>query len=721
MSDDAQTPATPPAEDTAPDYIGTATYSPEDNKIRITAFSRLPKELYQRVRAAGFIWAPRQEIFVAPMWTPDREDFAEELCGEIGDEDQSLVERAEARAERFEDYSDKRERDANRAHKAVSAICDGIPLGQPILVGHHSERRARKDAERIENGMRKAVKMWETSEYWTRRAAGALRHAKYKELPGVRARRIKTIEADRRRQMRYLDSATAAHVFWLRPDLTHAEALRFAGGSGFGFDMPKKEGDRKDFDQRPSAYTALSNAHPTLYAPRTLEEVIARALEIYPRTIERYTRWIAHYDNRLAYEKAMLEEQGASHLIAPTKRPTQLPLLNYRQATITINSPWERGKKETLSQAEMTTAEFMAIYDGQRGTRIVDGTHRIRFCLFQRDDSGKVCRFPRHSSPWCAVFLTDSKTHPKPGAPTPPPPEPTEQPQEDTVCPDGPACPDPICQAERAKRAAEVKPEPVEDKGAKFEALKQTLRAGVQVVSAPQLFPTPPDLCRRMVELADLSVDGLRVLEPEGGTGAILRAIKASAFAGTVITVELSVSLAGMLKKLNLADDVRQCDFLECNSDLGKFDRVIMNPPFIQGADVKHILHARTFLKPGGILVAICAGGPKQEEKLQPLADSWERLPDDTFKEQGTNVRTILLTMSAPDDAEDDPAPTPPAPADPETELRAIWDAKGVSKARQDELIADCAAKAQPGAMVGPFVIPHAIAARGPQLELAFA
>lgn len=41
----------------------------------------------------------------------------------------------------------------------------------------------------------------------------------------------------------------------------------------------------------------------------------------------------------------------------------------------------------------------------------------------------------------------------------------------------------------------------------------------------------------------------------------------------------------------------------------------------------------------------------------------------------------------------------------PETELRAIWDAKGVSKERQEELLADLTAKARPGAMVGPFKI----------------
>lgn len=42
---------------------------------------------------------------------------------------------------------------------------------------------------------------------------------------------------------------------------------------------------------------------------------------------------------------------------------------------------------------------------------------------------------------------------------------------------------------------------------------------------------------------------------------------------------------------------------------------------------------------------------------------------------------------------------------DPETALRELWTAEGVSTQRQDELIAQITAKAQPGAKVGPFTI----------------
>lgn len=41
--------------------------------------------------------------------------------------------------------------------------------------------------------------------------------------------------------------------------------------------------------------------------------------------------------------------------------------------------------------------------------------------------------------------------------------------------------------------------------------------------------------------------------------------------------------------------------------------------------------------------------------------------------------------------------------ADPETALRAMWTAQGVSRQRQDEIIAEITAKAQPAYLAGLF------------------
>lgn len=486
----------------------TATYSPDDNKIRLYSSTRLDSETYARVKAAGYKWAPRQQLFVAPMWTPEREDLALELAGEIGDEDTTLADRAEERADRFEDYSDNRAADADRAHAAVSAIADNIPLGQPILVGHHSERHARRDAKRIENGMRKAVKMWETSNYWKARAAGAIRHAKYKERPDVRARRIKGLEADKRKQQRNKQEAEMWLKLWTEcgneadTDLQAKVALRIANMCWLH--LPRKEGDRPDWSHTPTAYDALTNCSPTLYAPRTLAEIVEHAKAHYPRCIAYADRWIAHIDNRLEYERAMLGTLGPAAAVPSRK------------------------------------------YDR------------------------------------------------------------TEKPE--------------------------------------FQAMKESLRAGVKTVSAPQLFPTPPELAARMVELAEVEA-GHRVLEPSAGTGRLIDALD-SVPGAEVVAVELSCTLADNLRlRSKTTADIRQGNFLECNGDLGTFDRVLMNPPFERGADIQHIEHALKFVKPGGRLVAICANGSRQQDKLMPLATLWEDLPAGTFKAEGTAVNTALLVI----------------------------------------------------------------------------
>ena len=50
-------------------------------------------------------------------------------------------------------------------------------------------------------------------------------------------------------------------------------------------------------------------------------------------------------------------------------------------------------------------------------------------------------------------------------------------------------------------------------------------------------------------------------------------------------------------------------------------------------------------LKPGGRLVAICANGPRQNERLRPQCAEWIDLPAGTFKESGTGVNAALVVI----------------------------------------------------------------------------
>jgi hypothetical protein len=66
-------------------------------------------------------------------------------------------ERRAARADRLREWSGKRATRSAQAFATVHRIADAIPFGQPILVGHHSERHARRDQDRIYRGMRAGV------------------------------------------------------------------------------------------------------------------------------------------------------------------------------------------------------------------------------------------------------------------------------------------------------------------------------------------------------------------------------------------------------------------------------------------------------------------------------------------------------------------------------------------------------------------------------------
>ncbi|HFZ1395886.1 TPA: DUF3560 domain-containing protein, partial [Klebsiella pneumoniae] len=202
-----------------------ATYSPDDNKLRLYASLRLDEETYSLINKAGFRWAPKQKLFVAPAWTPGREDVLLSLAGDIEDEDSTLFDRQEQRAGRFSDYSDRRAVESEQALAHVDSLASAVPLGQPILVGHHSERRARRHAQKIESGMKRAVMLFERAEYWEQRAQASLRHAKYKERPDVRYRRIKKIEAELRKSQKHIARSEKYMTMWRAQTLDLKMAL----------------------------------------------------------------------------------------------------------------------------------------------------------------------------------------------------------------------------------------------------------------------------------------------------------------------------------------------------------------------------------------------------------------------------------------------------------------------------------------------------------------
>lgn len=430
--------------------------------VRLRPFGR---ETYARVKDAGFKWAPKQDLFVAPMWTPAREDLCIELAGEIEAEAMTLAERAEVKADRLEALAGKRRQQANAFSDAAHTISERFAVGQPILVGHHSERRARKDRDRADNAMLKAIVADKAAGYWLYKASASQHHANRKNSDGVRARRIKTLLAELRDLQRRLNHAALAldMLDKLDGDALVAKAIGIRLKTG---DLFKWE-----------AWSDVDAGR------KTLAEVKAEAIAMHESALDgaNIRRWVNHTLNRLSYERelmgeverftgtvtpVMLQEFAREHgaaspvgkalpdgrllLASPSPLPAHIgsglfleltaaewcdlmhscgyeakakadakaakanalaPLLNIKAAEFRAKLPYHRGQIDTYRVVEMTKADYAKINSEMRGTRVSDcGGFRFRICPDMRAAG------PFYSRPWVAAFFVDAKVHTMPEA-----------------------------------------------------------------------------------------------------------------------------------------------------------------------------------------------------------------------------------------------------------------------------------------------------------------
>ena len=280
-----------------------ATYSPEDNKLRLTASEWLDDDEYKRLKDAGFRWAPKQEVFYV-SWSPNREDICIDLAGEIEPEGTTLADRAADRAARFDGYQSNRHRAADSYHRAADAISERFAFGQPILVGHHSERSARRDQKRMQSAMDNAVRASETANYWAYRAEGVERHANQHHSARTRANRIKKLLADMRDYQRSINKAWRNLVLWekiaKKADADNFQAVVevYAGGHDTAPWNIYIDGEK---------YSPWSDLRDGKITPM---QVVNACLEHYQWLTENpyYLRCVQHILNRLAYER---EEQLA--------------------------------------------------------------------------------------------------------------------------------------------------------------------------------------------------------------------------------------------------------------------------------------------------------------------------------------------------------------------------------------------------------------------------
>lgn len=684
-----------------PEPIGDATYSPEDNKLRLYPYDRLTGEVWAELKGKGFKWAPYQKLFVAPKWTPGRHDALMRLCGEIGDELTSAEERAAQRAERFERYKANRHRDAMQE----AATVQRLESEHGDVIAHNDARKAERIARKVKRAMERAVDQWGRHEYWTSRIPAVLAHADYKDRIEVRHRRIKGLESDRRRLEKSVSEHAKLAERWSAEDLDSRRAWQLANYDRSGaYDVLRKGTPADPADANNDGWGGVQFLTPVDAA--TIEAARDRALRYHDANEAWAARWLAHTNLRLSYERDVIEAQGGSPATKHDYQPGGTVTVVYRfghglaeQCTVlkvnkgaggevnslTIETPpsarrfrgsqmvlkvedvrgYEAPKGDTPppkavrrkvlplcnypspDAVSMTEAEYKAIprreirkyYNPEEPQWKQKPTHRRYHAWIEDANSAWGGRSTY-------VHLSDKNTKlppdQKPEPPKPEPPRPDPEPIEESG-------PELTMQEAMGETPQERTQEPAQP--TLFDTFAEKLKGGgIQVVVSDQLYPTPRDIAQRAVDLAGIE-PGDRVLEPSAGTGNLLGAMGGRMFtaegSGAVVAVELVPKLCEKLRADYPLTTVLDADYLSTTAaDLGgAFDAVVMNPPFSKAADIKHIEHALTMLKDGGRLVAICANGPRQRAAFMDRAEHWEDLPEGTFKAAGTNVRTALFVM----------------------------------------------------------------------------
>lgn len=76
------------------------------------------------------------------------------------------LERQEYKKEMYQERAEKADKRSQSHYERHRDIASVIPMGQPILIGHHSEKRHRNDLKRIDNEMRKSIQESEKADYY---------------------------------------------------------------------------------------------------------------------------------------------------------------------------------------------------------------------------------------------------------------------------------------------------------------------------------------------------------------------------------------------------------------------------------------------------------------------------------------------------------------------------------------------------------------------------
>lgn len=85
---------------------------------------------------------------------------------------QHVEDKQERKIERYEELAEKHQKESQQRYQTASKMASAIPFGQPILVGHHSEKSDRAYRKRIDNNYGKAFEHADTAQHYQDKLEG---------------------------------------------------------------------------------------------------------------------------------------------------------------------------------------------------------------------------------------------------------------------------------------------------------------------------------------------------------------------------------------------------------------------------------------------------------------------------------------------------------------------------------------------------------------------
>lgn len=204
---------------------------------------------------------------------------------------------------------------------------------------------------------------------------------------------------------------------------------------------------------------------------------------------------------------------------------------------------------------------------------------------------------------------------------------------------------------------------PLDDKLSAEEALASILEEPEDDLRQKyQFFETPPSLVNDLLLFANCfpSNEQVKILEPSGGRGAIIKAImERMGDKAEIYTCELWDANREFLSKKFPNVKIIGEDFLQLKGYEDYFDFIIANPPFTKGTDIKHVMKMYECLAYDGCFASMTSTSwlntnNKANQEFNDFLDridaGYNSFNNQEFKGAGTTINTLLVYGQKHDD-----------------------------------------------------------------------